>query len=111
MYAFGFTFLENVDYADIAVPVAGVMDGGSLEENGETSQDEESSDSGGTAKKSDDSNSQNENSEEKNVPLNESGFEFKIKNYIAGQVAVQEENRAGNHGTWEYSEMKSLWQY
>lgn len=93
-----FAFLENVDYADIAVPVAGVMDGGSVEENGEKLQDEESSDSGGNNKKSDDSNSQNENSEEKNVPLNESGFEFKIKNYIAGQVAVQEENRSETMG-------------
>ncbi len=130
-----FYVLENIDYSDIAVPLAGVINSDSSEMKsgegmsesgnaGESTKSKSSENESGNA----DINSENRGNErginiseipkeqssedesgseqestgsvgEKNknnadAPMNESGFEYKIKNYLAGQTAVEEENKS-----------------
>lgn len=69
-----FYVLENLDYADVAVPLAGVM-------KSETEQNEDSTEI-------------EKNTKNSEAPLNNSNFEYKIKDYIAGQVAKEEKNKS-----------------
>jgi spore germination protein KC len=48
-----------------------------------------SSEGGGSS-----SSKEDQNALQKNAPVNEEGFEYKLKNYLAGEVAIEEENKS-----------------
>lgn len=89
-----FYFLENIDYCDVAVPLAGISK--QPESSGGQSGGQES---GGQSGQSSSGGSENNEASGRNpiqseAPLNENGFEYKIRNYVAGQVAIEEENKS-----------------
>jgi spore germination protein KC len=96
-----FYFIENTNYCDAAVPLAGIIksEDSSEGENGQSSQDEQKSEEGGET---------TENANNKNAPVNEKGFEYKIKNYTAGEVAIQEENKSETMGMAIFSDKKMV---
>ncbi len=112
-----FYFMENLPDVDSVVPLAGVMkisDEESSDEEGssgskggsseEGSSDSEGGSSGGGSSGSEGGSSEsgseeNEQSSGQNqlqpqAPVNNSGFEFKVKDYKAGEVAIDETNKS-----------------
>lgn len=95
-----FYFIENTNYCDAAVPLAGIIKSeDSEEENGQSSQSEQKSEEGGEL---------TENANNKNAPVNDKGFEYKIKNYTAGEVSIQEENKSETMGMAIFSDKKMV---
>lgn len=85
-----FYILENIDYADVAVPLVGVMNE-SIEEN-------ENSDEQSVGIK--------KNIKNTDAPINEGAFEYKTRNYVAGQVAAEEKNKSEAIGMAVFSGKK-----
>lgn len=92
--------IETEDY-DSVLPVAGVI--GTQEEQGSSSGEEGSSQGGDSSEEggssgggSSEGGSQQsqENTKQKETPMNERGFEYKMRNYIDGQVAVELKNKS-----------------
>lgn len=91
--------IETKDY-DSLLPIAGVISGG--EESGGSSSEGssgggsseggESSESGGGS--SEGTSQAQENSKQQEAPLNESGFEYKMRSYIGGQAAIDFKNKS-----------------
>lgn len=91
--------IETKDY-DSLLPIAGVISGG--EESGGSSSEGssgggsseggESSESGGSS--SEGTSQAQENSKQQEAPLNESGFEYKMRSYIGGQAAIDFKNKS-----------------
>ena len=91
--------IETEDF-DSFLPVAGVIGNGedkqsSDEENGGDSENN----SGGSSDSSSEENSSNENSKQKDAPENNQGFEYKMKDYIGGQAAVEMKNKSESMGS------------
>lgn len=68
-----FYVLENLDYVDVAVPLAGVMKSEEKDTNSDKIE---------------------KNIKNSEAPLINGNFEYKIKDYIAGQVAEEEKNKS-----------------
>lgn len=101
-----FYFLENIDYCDVAVPLAGTAkssgnSGGESDKQSSQGQEGQESES-----QSEDTDKKNQN--QSMASLNESGFEYKIRNYIAGQVAIQEKNKSETMGMAVFSGKKMV---
>lgn len=82
-----FYVLENLDYSDIAIPLAGIM----------KTEDKQSEN------QSSESNKIEKNLQNSEAPLNKGDFEYKIKNYVAGQVATAEKNKSEAMGMAVFS--------
>lgn len=117
--ALDFYFCRNKQYRDGVLPVAGVLktkggsEGGGSESGGESGgQGGEGSSEGGSQKAeggtSEESGGGSENEAQKSAPVNEKGFEFKIKNYIAGEVAIRENNKSEAMGMAVFKENKMV---
>ena len=88
-----FFMLGNLDYADVAVPLAGVME----------SEENNSENEGGSEQES---NQLEKNKKNDEAPQNEGEFEYKIRNYVAGQVAKEEKNKSETMGMAVFSGKK-----
>lgn len=100
-----FYFLGNLNYCDVAVPLAGV-----IEEKSSGGQKNGGSQGKGSSQ-SDSNEGQGEgqkNENEKKAPVNESGFEYKTKDYIAGEVAVLKENKTETMGMAIFRDKKMV---
>lgn len=121
--ALDFYFCENSMYRDGVLPIAGVMQteesqsqgssgeesGGSEGGSGEGGSGEGSS--GGGSEKAEGGTAQEseggaENKNQKSAPINRAGFEFNIKNYVAGEVAIRENNKSEAMGMALFKENK-----
>jgi spore germination protein KC len=105
-----FYFCENRLYHDGVLPIAGTLDTGNSSESS-SSEDSSGGSDGESGDNSDVSRETSENSEsekQKNVPVNNTSFEYKLKNYIAGEVAVQETNKSEAMGMALFKENKMV---
>lgn len=116
-----FYFLGNINYSDVAVPLAGVI---KPEENKSGGQESSSSQnqSGEESKQGQGSSGEQQgqasggqtpsggqkNEKESKAPVNAEGFEYKTKNYIAGEVAVEKENKAETMGMAIFRDKKMV---
>lgn len=93
-----FYFGQMGKIRDNVVPLAGVIE--TKEEGKEKSQGNESEGQSGDSKENSESSSseENQNKEEGNAHEINSGFEFKVKDYIAGQVGINEKNKSQTMG-------------
>lgn len=107
-----FYFCQSQFYNDGVLPITGVLDqpenssegGGSSEggssEGGENSGSSEGGSSGGgesgssPEEKAEAEGKVKESEAQESVEVNEGGFEYRMKNYIAGEVAVKEKNKS-----------------
>lgn len=125
--ALDFYFCRNRLYRDGVLPVAGVLEtkggseGGGSQGGSEGGsgggQEGEGSSEGGSGEESsqkaqggtsEESGGGSENEAQKSAPINEKGFEFKIKNYIAGEVAIRENNKSEAMGMAVFKENKMV---
>lgn len=131
--ALDFYFCRNKLYRDGVLPVAGVLEtkGGSQSEGGSGGgesgssgegssgggQEGEGSSEGGSGEEGGSEESggseggtseESENEAQKLAPINEKGFEFKIKNYVAGEVAIRESNKSEAMGMAVFKENKMV---
>lgn len=89
-----FYFSTNRLYRDGTLPLAGILQNSTQSgsaDGGTGSSAEESSQGGGGSSEDD---SKTENELQKNAPFNEEGFEFRVRNYKAGEVAIKEKNKS-----------------
>lgn len=135
-----FYFLSNINYSDVAVPLAGVIKAGENKSGGQESSSSESQSgqqgqssggqgssgeqqgqssggqgssgeqqgqsSGGQDSSGGQKNKKNE--KESQAPVNTEGFEYKTKDYIAGQVAVEKDNKAETMGMAIFRDKKMV---
>ncbi len=112
--------IETGDY-DSFLPIAGVIGNGDEKENGEEKTtsggsdsdseggmsgagvSEEGSGAAGENSASSEEASTDENSKQREAPQNENGFEYKMKNYIGGQAAVELKNKSESMGLAVFS--------
>ncbi len=80
---------------------SGGSEGGSSGSEGGSGGESEGGSSGGGA-------SEEENEKQKKAPVNEEGFEYKLKNYIAGEVAISETNKSESMGMALFSKNKMI---
>lgn len=111
-----FYFMENLPDIDSVVPLAGVMKVSNEEGSSDSSSEEGSSESSSESQSegsSEGGSSENEQSSGQNLlqpkaPVNNSGFEFKVKNYTAGEVAIDETNKSEAIGMAVFKEDKMV---
>ena len=95
--------IETKDY-DSLLPAAGVISGesdgqgGSSESSGSSDNGTEGSGSSGGGSEGSSSEPQ-ENSKQQAAPLNESGFEYKMRSYVGGQAAIEFKNKSEAMGS------------
>lgn len=82
-----FYFYQKTDEKNIVLPIAAVI---KTPDKNEQSNNQSSDSKGGQSGLE----KPKENEDQKNAPMNETPFEYKIKNYTAGQVAISEENES-----------------
>lgn len=91
-----FYFSQNKMYNDSVLPIAGVLD--TPEEPSGSSEGSKSSEDSGSSEGSESSegsgSEEKESEKQKSAPLNKGGFEYRLKNYIAGEVAVEKKNKS-----------------
>ena len=110
--------IETGDF-DSFLPIAGVIGnggdsssdsgensgGGTSEEGGQSGESGSEQSTGGedsgssSAEGSADENSSEENSKQKDAPENDRGFEFRMKDYIGGQAAIELKNKSESMGS------------
>ncbi len=113
-----FYFCNNGMYRDGVLPLAGVIKTGGSGDSSGGSASGESGQTGGTENdssgetesggESGGNGSEEENEKQKNAPVNEEGFEYKLKNYIAGEVAISETNKSESMGMALFSKNKMV---
>lgn len=110
-----FYFCGNRLYRDGVLPVAGTLEtkstqsGKSGSEQGQSmggTEEEGSGGGSGSSSQSEESSEQQESEKQKSVPVNEEKFEYKLKDYVAGEVAVQESNKSEAMGMALFKENK-----
>lgn len=93
--------IETEDY-DSLLPVAGVV-GGEEESNGQSEGGQSGGSSeGGSSGGSSSNGGQEElqkNTKQQEAPMNESGFEYKMRDYIAGQSAIEMKSKSEAMGS------------
>lgn len=88
-----FYFYETLPERDSVMPVVSIINAGqqnNAQQNGEQ-QD------GGMQQQNEEGGGSQEaeiNEDQKNAPVNEEGYEYKVKNYLAGEVGIEEKNKA-----------------
>lgn len=109
-----FFSVESGDY-DCLLPIAGVISGEKEMEGGDSGQSgggaTESTEGGGSEGNSGGSsagNSETENSNQKDAPLNEGHFEYKMKDYVGGQASVEQKNKSEAMGGAVFSKDKMV---
>ena len=107
-----FYFLGNLDYCDVAVPLAGVI--GDESSQGQKKEGSGGGSNGGSGEESS-SQSSNEggknstkNPKEKDAPINEGGFEYRTRDYVAGEVSVEKENKTETMGMAIFKDKKMV---
>jgi spore germination protein KC len=95
-----FSSLETKDY-DCLLPIAGIIDGEESSSESDSQSNQESSESSESSEKSSQSSeeSDTENEKQKDAPLNEGKFEYKIKSYIGGETAIEQKNKSEAMGS------------
>lgn len=96
-----FYFCKNRLYKDGILPLAGVI-GTNEEEKSNNQENEENQENSDESSISD----KTENNNQIIPPLNENGFEFKLKDYIAGTVGIKETNKSEAMGMALFKEGK-----
>lgn len=110
-----FYFCKNRLYGDGVLPIAGTLETGTSQ-SGESNSEQEQSMGGTESESSQESSgseasqesSEQESEKQKSVPINNEEFEYKLKNYIAGEVAVQESNKSEAMGMALFKENKMV---
>ncbi len=101
-----FSGLETKDY-DCLLPIAGVIEG--EEEKSGSSEGENSGESSGSSDESSSGNAEEtENEKQKEAPLNEGKFEYKIKDYIGGEAAIEQKNKSEAMGSAVFEDDKMV---
>lgn len=98
-----FYFCKNRLYKDGILPLAGVI-GLNEEEKSNNKGSEENQEDSKESSISD--KTKKENSNQKTLPLNDNGFEFKLKDYVAGTVGIKETNKSEAMGMALFKEGK-----
>lgn len=103
-----FFFSVKTEEYDCLLPLAGVISGsesggsgGSSSENGS-----DKGDSGGSESGSAEDSSKNE--KQKDAPINNKKFEYRMKNYIGGQAAIEQENKSEAMGSAVFEDDKMV---
>lgn len=109
-----FFSIKSGDY-DCLLPLAGVMNGEEEKSGGQSSQDGgsageetdggDSEESGGG---SSGGNIETENNKQEMAQFSDSNFEYKVKDYVAGQAAVEQENKSESMGSAIFSQDKMI---
>ena len=91
-----FYFMEDLPDIDSVVPIAGVIKSENESESSDSGESEESGSSSESGESSDGGEEQEsvKNVRQSEAPLNNGGFEYKIKEYLAGEVALTEKNKS-----------------
>lgn len=97
-----FYFYQKTSEKNAVMPIASKI---KTEEKEENNKNQEQS---GQNQEQTDSIKPKENKEQKNAPVSENSFEYKIKDYTAGQVAITEENESEIMGMALFSEDKMI---
>lgn len=104
-----FYFDEMSGVSDSVLPLAGVIKSNEEESSGgEGGGGDTGGDSGGEEKSSTQDPEKTENKEQKKAPENKSGFEFRIRDYKAGEVAVNQENKSEAMGMVIFKKGKGI---
>lgn len=121
--ALNFYFSKNSQYRDGILPIAGILNGKSEGQSGESGSGSGgssesggteggssggSSEGGGSGGGSEGSQSPEENESQKEAPINEGEFEYDIKNYTAGEVAIKKKNESEAMGMALFKENKMV---
>lgn len=93
-----FYFYQKTDERNAVLPIASVINA----KNNDSISDKASNTALNGAQQTE------ENEKQRNAPVNENAFEYKIKNYIAGQVAISEENESELMGMAVFSGDKMI---
>lgn len=96
-----FYFYLKTDEKNIALPIASVIK--TADQNQQEGQDSKSSTEGGSG-----SEKPKENEGQKDAPVNEAPFEYKIKDYTAGEIAIAEEDESELMGMAVFSGDKMI---
>lgn len=88
--AIEFCFDLNTGMQDSALPLAGIIQSDENESGG-SSQGQSGGESSSTEGESPE---KTENKDQKKAAINDSGFDFKLRDYIAGEVAINQENKS-----------------
>ncbi|NDO18338.1 hypothetical protein FMM68_01470 [Lachnospiraceae bacterium MD329] len=106
--------IESGDY-DCILPIAGVISGEKEQEGGDSGEGggsaTESTEGGGSEGNSGGSSagdSETENENQKDAPLNEGRFEYKMKDYVGGQASVEQKNKSEAIGGAVFSKDKMV---
>ena len=94
-----FYFCQNRLYRDGVLPLAGIMS--------ESQSDSSSSQNSSGGEESNES-TEKESEKQKSIPVNDEGFEYNMKNYIAGEVAIMEKNKSESMGMAIFQENKMI---
>lgn len=99
-----FFFSVETDDYDSLLPLAGVIEGLQEQEN------EPSDESSGKGKENSSGTSQNDtkNEKQKDAPMNDSKFEYKIKSYTGGQAAIEQKNKSEAIGSAVFRDDKMI---
>lgn len=104
--------IKTEDY-DCLLPLAGVINGKeessggqsqSSESGGSSGQSEGGSEGGGSSE----GDSETKNDKQKEAPLNNDNFEYKMKDYIAGQASIEQKNKSESMGSAIFSKDKMI---
>lgn len=99
-----FFFSVETDDYDSLLPLAGVIEGLQEQEN------EPSDESSGKGNENSSGTSQNDtkNEKQKDAPMNDSKFEYKIKSYTGGQAAIEQKNKSEAIGSAVFRDDKMI---
>lgn len=119
--ALDFYFCRNRLYRDGVLPIAGVLrtgespqssgksdSGGGQGGEGSSGSSSGGESGGGSEGGSSEETGGGENTAQKSAPINNKEFEFKIKDYIAGEVAVRQNNKSEAMGMAVFKENKMV---
>lgn len=107
--------IKTRDY-DCLMPLAGVINGEEEKSGGQSSQgggsSSEQTEGGGSEKSGGGSegegSEETKNDKQKEAPFNENNFEYKVKDYIAGQASIEQKNKSESMGSAIFSNDKMV---
>ena len=95
-------FEKNNSEIGSVMALAGVIDMGDSGQSGEESS------SGGDSEEKPSEELSKENEKQKNAPLNEDGFEYRTRDYIAGEVSISKKNKSETIGLAVFKNYKMV---
>lgn len=107
--------IKTGDY-DCLMPLAGVINGEEEKSGGQSSEgggsSPEQTEGGGSEESgggsSSEGSSETKNNKQKEAPLNNNNFEYKLKDYIAGQASIEQKNKSESMGSAIFSNDKMI---